>query len=152
MEWSRNEKYNILWLLIHSLPSNRSSSVDIVTLELTICDNYKTFINLHTVQITTAHTVSSQSVMSSLVVACWWIVRREWVSYITTDGQSASLSWCQAPIWGLRPDFYYCQTIAVLFMWGALSDERTGLSFTMYNVQYVYILHVILRYSFTNLI
>jgi hypothetical protein len=25
----------------------------------------------------------------------------EWVSYITTDGQSASLSWCQAPIWGL---------------------------------------------------
>jgi hypothetical protein len=26
-------------------------------------------------------------------------------------------------------------------MWGALSDERTGLSFTMYNVQYI--LHVI---------
>jgi hypothetical protein len=24
-----------------------------------------------------------------------------------TDGQSASLSWCQAPILGLRPDFYY---------------------------------------------
>jgi hypothetical protein len=22
-------------------------------------------------------------------------------SYVTTDGQSASLSWCQAPIWGL---------------------------------------------------
>jgi hypothetical protein len=37
-------------------------------------------------------------------------------------------------------------------MWDALSDERTGLSFTMYNVQYVYILHVILRDSFTNLI
>jgi hypothetical protein len=34
---------------------------------------------------------------------------------------------------------------------GALSDERTDLSFTMYNVQYIYILHVILRYSFTNL-
>jgi hypothetical protein len=31
-------------------------------------------------------------------------------NYITTDGQSASLSWCQAPIWGPRPDFYYCQT------------------------------------------
>jgi hypothetical protein len=28
-------------------------------------------------------------------------------------------------------------------MWGALSDGRTGLSFTMYNVQYIYILHVI---------
>jgi hypothetical protein len=26
-------------------------------------------------------------------------------SYVMTDGQSASLSWCQAPIWGLRPDF-----------------------------------------------
>jgi hypothetical protein len=27
-------------------------------------------------------------------------------SYITTDGQSASLSWIKASIWGLRPDFY----------------------------------------------
>jgi hypothetical protein len=28
-----------------------------------------------------------------------------WVeSYVTTDGQSASLSWNKAPIWGLRPD------------------------------------------------
>jgi hypothetical protein len=77
---------------------------------------------------------------------------RERESYIATDGQSASLSWCQTPIWGLRLDFYYCQTIAGLFIWGALSDERTGLSVTMYNVQYVYILHVILRYSFTNVI
>jgi hypothetical protein len=42
---------------------------------------------------------------------------------------SASLSWNKAPIWGLRPDLYYCQTVAGLLMWGALSDERTGLSF-----------------------
>jgi hypothetical protein len=27
--------------------------------------------------------------------------------YVTTDGQSASLSWNKAPIWGLRPDFHY---------------------------------------------
>jgi hypothetical protein len=27
-------------------------------------------------------------------------------SYVTTDGQSASLSWNKAPIWGLRPDIY----------------------------------------------
>jgi hypothetical protein len=47
-----------------------------------------------------------------------------------TDGQSASLSWNKTPIWGLRPDFYYCQTVADLLMWGALSEERTGLSFT----------------------
>jgi hypothetical protein len=29
-------------------------------------------------------------------------------SYITTDGQSASLSWNKTPICGLRSDFYYC--------------------------------------------
>jgi hypothetical protein len=48
--------------------------------------------------------------------------------YITTNGQSASLSW---NIWGLRPDFYYCLTVAGLLIWGALSDGRTGLSFTV---------------------
>jgi hypothetical protein len=30
-----------------------------------------------------------------------------------------------------RPDFCYCQSVAGLLMWGALSDERTGLSFTI---------------------
>jgi hypothetical protein len=49
-------------------------------------------------------------------------------SYITTDGQLASLSWCQAPIWGPRPNFYYSQTVAGLLMWSALSDEGLGLS------------------------
>jgi hypothetical protein len=53
-------------------------------------------------------------------------------SYVTTDGQSTSLSWNKAPIWGLRPDLCYCQTFAGLFMWGALSDERTGMSFTTF--------------------
>jgi hypothetical protein len=42
-------------------------------------------------------------------------------SYVT-------MSWNKAPIWGLQPDFYYCQTVAGLLMWGALSEERTGLS------------------------
>jgi hypothetical protein len=51
-------------------------------------------------------------------------------SSATKDGQSASLSWNKAPIWGLRLDFYYCQTVAGLLVWGALSDKRTGLSFT----------------------
>jgi hypothetical protein len=37
----------------------------------------------------------------------------------------------QAPIWGLRPDFYNYQTVAGLLMWGALSDERTGLPFAI---------------------
>jgi hypothetical protein len=52
-------------------------------------------------------------------------------SYVTTDGQSASLYWNKALLWGLRPDFYYCQTFAGLLMWSALSDERTGLPFTI---------------------
>jgi hypothetical protein len=52
-------------------------------------------------------------------------------SYITIDGQSTSLSWNKAPIWDLGPDFYYRRTAAGLLMWGALSDERTDLSFTI---------------------
>jgi hypothetical protein len=51
-------------------------------------------------------------------------------SYVTTDGQSASLSWNKAPFWSLRPDLY-CLTVAGLLIWGALSDERTGLSFAI---------------------
>jgi hypothetical protein len=50
-------------------------------------------------------------------------------SYVTTDGQSASMSWNKAPIWVLRPDIYYFLTITVLLLWSALSDEMTGLSF-----------------------
>jgi hypothetical protein len=34
-----------------------------------------------------------------------------------------------SPTWGSWPDIYYCLTVTVLFLWGALSDERTGLSF-----------------------
>jgi hypothetical protein len=52
-------------------------------------------------------------------------------SYVMINGQSASLSLYQAPIWGQRPDFWYSQTVAGLLMWGALSDKRTGLSFTI---------------------
>jgi hypothetical protein len=52
-------------------------------------------------------------------------------SHIKTDGQSARPPRSKAPIGGLRPDYYYCQTVACLMMWGALSDERTGLSFAI---------------------
>jgi hypothetical protein len=45
--------------------------------------------------------------------------------------KSASLSWCQAILWGTRPAFYYCQTVGGLLIWGALSDERMGLSFAI---------------------
>jgi hypothetical protein len=49
-------------------------------------------------------------------------------SYVATDGLPASLSRNKAPIWGLRPERYYCMTVAGLLIWGAPSDERTGLS------------------------
>jgi hypothetical protein len=62
-------------------------------------------------------------------------VESESESYVTTDGQSASLPWYKALIRGLRPDFY-CRTeygirltVTFLIPWGALSDERTCLSF-----------------------
>jgi hypothetical protein len=51
--------------------------------------------------------------------------------YVAIDRESASLSKNKAPIWGLRPAFYYCQTVAGLLMLGVLSDERTGVSFTI---------------------
>jgi hypothetical protein len=48
-----------------------------------------------------------------------------------TDSQSASLSWCQAPIWDLWSIFIspwnFLQTYACLLFCSALSDERTGL-------------------------
>jgi hypothetical protein len=59
------------------------------------------------------------------------IITSQSQSYVTTDGQSARLSWNKAPIWGLRPDIYYCQTTAGLLMRGALSHGRTGLTFTI---------------------
>jgi hypothetical protein len=52
-------------------------------------------------------------------------------SYVTTDGQPESLSWNKTPVWGLRPDLDYCQTVVGLLMWGVLSDERSGLSFAI---------------------
>jgi hypothetical protein len=61
----------------------------------------------------------------------WTHSAQRFESYVTTDGQSASLSWNKAPIWSLRPDLYYCPSVAGLLMWGALSDERTGLSPTI---------------------
>jgi hypothetical protein len=55
-------------------------------------------------------------------------------TYVMTDGQSANLFWNNTPIWGLRPDLYYCQTVAGFLMWGALSDERTGVPFARVTV------------------
>jgi hypothetical protein len=55
-------------------------------------------------------------------------------SYVTTNGQLASLSWYKAHMWGLRPDLYFCRTAAVFLIWSILSDERMGLSFVRVTV------------------
>jgi hypothetical protein len=60
------------------------------------------------------------------LAVCDWLSQ----SHIATDGQSVPKSWCQAPS-GTHGQIisYYYLTVTVLFLWGALSDERTGLSF-----------------------
>jgi hypothetical protein len=63
-----------------------------------------------------------------------WIVKVKVMLWPTVP--SASLSWNKAPIWDLRPDLYYCWTVTGLLIWGALSDERTGLSFARLSQQY----------------
>jgi hypothetical protein len=47
-------------------------------------------------------------------------------SYVTTDGQSASLSWCQAPIWRIKAIFFFCLTISGLWVEGELSEPMSG--------------------------
>jgi hypothetical protein len=61
----------------------------------------------------------------------WLTATSQSQSYVMTDGQLASLSWYQTLVWGPRPGCCCCQTVAGLLMWYALSDERTGLSFTI---------------------
>jgi hypothetical protein len=58
-------------------------------------------------------------------------------SDIATDGQSVSQSWCRAPLWDSWPDIYYCLTVTILLLWGALSDERTGLSSVQCSLSWV---------------
>jgi hypothetical protein len=50
-------------------------------------------------------------------------------SHIVTDDQSVSKSWYRAPSWGSCLDIYYSSAVTILFLWGALSDERMGLFF-----------------------
>jgi hypothetical protein len=45
-------------------------------------------------------------------------------SYFTADGQSVFVS---SPLWNLWPYITSSQNVAVFLLWGALSDERTGL-------------------------
>jgi hypothetical protein len=52
-------------------------------------------------------------------------------SHFTTDGRSVSMSW----YWAHSGTYFlsegFCLKFAVLFLWDALSDERTGLQFAV---------------------
>jgi hypothetical protein len=73
--------------------------------------------------------VNSLSYILSETLIKFYSLKTEYETYVTTDGQSVSLSWNKAPIWGIRPDFYYCQTVEGLLMRSVLSDDRKCLSF-----------------------
>lgn len=51
-------------------------------------------------------------------------------SYVMADGQSASLSWCKAFIWGHDQIFSTVRELRALLTRCALSDEKTALLFT----------------------
>jgi hypothetical protein len=81
--------------------------------------------------------MSSASVLTSLQVAYQLITGHNWPltgydhlskSYVTTNIQSASLPWCQAPS-GEDHVFVTVRQLGGLLTWGALSHERTGLPF-----------------------
>jgi hypothetical protein len=48
---------------------------------------------------------------------------------MATDGQSVIKSWCRAPSGAHDQIFITILQLGSCFLWGAISDERTGLSF-----------------------
>jgi hypothetical protein len=71
------------------------------------------------------HLVCQQGKMSSTCSAASFTNRlrnneQASQSYVTTDGQSASLSWFQSHILGPWLDFYCCQTVVIFLMRSAL--------------------------------
>jgi hypothetical protein len=51
--------------------------------------------------------VNTPQLNTELSYECWMIGLPWNQSHVTTDGQSVSLSWNKAPIWGLRPSFLH---------------------------------------------
>jgi hypothetical protein len=122
---------------------------------LATINNYGATADLHTLQFTVTHTLGF-SVFTSRILAtdfnsvtvtdvssfhsrtlatqrtrCHLLsVTWAWVLSLILRS-TVSPSWKKAPIWGLRPDYYSCQTVAGLLVWGAFSHERTDLSSTV---------------------
>jgi hypothetical protein len=72
-------------------------------------------------QLLNLHNCNSQLTQQKLIVS----------EVILRPTVSRQVSLVTTSIWGPRPDFCSCQTVVRLLKWGALSDERTGLSFAI---------------------
>jgi hypothetical protein len=100
---------------------------------LVTTDNYISFMDLHTLQITTPNIKASQFptldiVLISCLHSCWLATISQLTQrqrYVMTDGVTVSVSWRQAPLSGPRSDFYCCRKVAGLLMW---NTPNKGLS------------------------
>jgi hypothetical protein len=80
----------------------------------------------------TAASSEDSTRLDSTALDCCCILRCTLLLFLRYDRRSAGHSvWNKTPILCLRPDLDYCLTVAGLLIWGALSDERTGLSFAI---------------------
>jgi hypothetical protein len=79
-----------------------------------------------------AQVLSSQTPLQN-----WLCSESESESYVTTDGQSASLSWYKAPIRGLRPDFASVRNME--YVWQLRSWFRGSPSLTRGRVCLLYV-------------
>jgi hypothetical protein len=109
--------FAVLWPII------TGSGLDLLAPSFTSSLNhnqYSAIANLPTSQITKPRSILV------LVLRCTPMYSSQ--SHIATDGQSVSKSWCRAPS-GAHDQIFISLTVTVLFLWGALSDLRTCLSF-----------------------
>jgi hypothetical protein len=78
--------------------------------------------------------LASESRLNSHNSFPWRLLVYDWLSLSLMLRPTVSRSVClgmKHPSGAYGQIFYYCQTVAGLWMWGALSDDRTGLSLTI---------------------
>jgi hypothetical protein len=62
--------------------------------------------------------------------------------------RSNSMSWYRAPLWDMRPGITSCLKFAVLFLWGALFDEKRRLLYDWRSVsQYVLVSSTLVEFA-----
>jgi hypothetical protein len=117
----------------------------IVTLKLVNTKNYNAVANSQTIQFRTAHIIRCLVTDPNIVLVYSRRYRLATVSHLTHsakyphifDCNSQSSKFCYnrrsfgQSVMVSRPDFCYCQTVAGWLTWDALSDGRTGTSFTV---------------------